>query len=188
MWVFGVLRETLRTITQFITTIVVTDIANIKYLQSNVQIYHSTHLFNTVSDQQRLDWNLKAITWTYLPIRGTALEVSGTFLAIRKRNTVWPRRVAIDMVHFWPPAGNSNQYSVSSSEGLCLWKQILMTYCETHGAKPLCYQSHEGLEKIVMMSKLQDSSRLGWDLMWQRSDYLRLGFWIHKVKTKTFGR
>lgn len=37
---------------------------------------------------------------TYLAIRGTAFEVSGTFLAMRKRNTVWPRRVAMDMVHF----------------------------------------------------------------------------------------
>lgn len=33
MWVLGVLRDTLSTITQFITTIVVTDITNIKYLQ-----------------------------------------------------------------------------------------------------------------------------------------------------------
>lgn len=36
MWVFGVLRDTLRTITQFITTMVVTDITNIRYLQSEV--------------------------------------------------------------------------------------------------------------------------------------------------------
>lgn len=32
-WVFGVLKETLRTITQFITTMVVTDMTNIRYLQ-----------------------------------------------------------------------------------------------------------------------------------------------------------
>lgn len=37
-------------------------------------------------------------------MRGTAFEVSGTFFAIIKRNTVWPRRQAIDMVHFCPPA------------------------------------------------------------------------------------
>lgn len=36
MWVFGVLRDTLRTITQFITTMVVTDITNIRYLQSRL--------------------------------------------------------------------------------------------------------------------------------------------------------
>lgn len=33
MWVLGVLRDTLRTITLFITTMVVTDITNIRYLQ-----------------------------------------------------------------------------------------------------------------------------------------------------------
>lgn len=36
IWVFGVLRETFRTITLFITTIVVTDITNIRYLQLKV--------------------------------------------------------------------------------------------------------------------------------------------------------
>lgn len=40
MWVFGVLRETFRTITLFITTTVVTDITNIRYLRSKVSELH----------------------------------------------------------------------------------------------------------------------------------------------------
>lgn len=55
---FGVLRETLRTITQFITTIVVTDIANIKYLQSKI---HESHQ-NVFSDQVEFDRYLRAFT------------------------------------------------------------------------------------------------------------------------------
>lgn len=101
MWVFGVLKDTLRTITQFITTMVVTDITNIRYLQSKV---HESQLWMT-----GLNFWTKSCTWTYFPIRGTAFEVSGTFFAIRKRKTVWPRRVAIDMVHFWPPAAKRKQ-------------------------------------------------------------------------------
>lgn len=56
------------------------------------------------SYQNVLAVNPGVIAQTYLAIRGTALEVSGTFLAMRNRKTVWPRRVAMDIVHFWPPA------------------------------------------------------------------------------------
>lgn len=41
---------------------------------------------------------------TYLPMRGTAWEVSGTFWAMRKRKTVWARRTLMETVHFCPPA------------------------------------------------------------------------------------
>lgn len=92
IWVFGVLRETFRTITLFITTNVVTDITNIRYLQSKVSELHLNFPRLLISGLQQRK--------TYLPISGTAFDVSGTFLAIRKRKTVWPRRVATDMVHF----------------------------------------------------------------------------------------
>lgn len=92
MWVFGVLRETFKTITQFITTTVVTDITNIRYLRSKVSKLGPGSPRLPISELPQRN--------TYLPISGTAFDVSGTFLAIRKRKTVWPRRVAIDMVHF----------------------------------------------------------------------------------------
>ncbi len=135
MWVFGVLRETLRTITQFITTMVVTDITNIKYLQSKV---HKSHRF-----QHSFCWLeiLERSHETYFPIRGTALEVSGTFLAMRNRNTVWPRRVAIDMVHFWPPATRLKPIFSQRGGVLCWGKQILMTYCNL-GEPDLCLVNH----------------------------------------------
>lgn len=193
MWVFGVLRETLRTITQFITTIVVTDITNIKYLQSKVHESHlSYHCFRSA-----VYGNLSAITLTYLPIRGTAFEVSGTFLAIRKRNTVWPRRVAIDMVHFWPPAAELKPIFSQSGEVLYWWQQILMTYCKPCGAMPLSCQLHEDLDKnlnddilenpetVIRIWKCSFPEMAHWvtgfahtlmRFMWQRSDYPRLGF------------
>lgn len=40
----------------------------------------------------------------YLLMSGTAWEVSGTFLATRKRKTVWARSTLMATVHFWPPA------------------------------------------------------------------------------------
>lgn len=80
MWVFGVLKETFRTITLFITTIVVTDITNIRYLQmKDSELRLNSPRLPISGLQQRK---------TYLPISGTALDVSGTFLAIRKRKTV----------------------------------------------------------------------------------------------------
>lgn len=50
--------------------------------------------------KKRKTFKLKSCVWTYFPMRGTALDVSGTFFAIRKRKIVCPRRVATDMVHF----------------------------------------------------------------------------------------
>lgn len=41
------------------------------------------------------------LNWSYFPIR--AWEVSGTFLAMRMRKTIWARRIMMDTVHFWNP-------------------------------------------------------------------------------------
>lgn len=40
---------------------------------------------------------------------GTAWEVSGTFLATRKRKTVWARSTLMATVHFWPPAAHDQE-------------------------------------------------------------------------------
>lgn len=45
----------------------------------------------------------------YLLISGTAWEVSGTFLATRKRKTVWARSTLMATVHFWPPATHNQE-------------------------------------------------------------------------------
>ena len=45
----------------------------------------------------------------YLLISGTAWEVSGTFLATRKRKTVWARSTLMATVHFWPPAARNQE-------------------------------------------------------------------------------
>lgn len=45
----------------------------------------------------------------YLLISGTAWEVSGTFLATRKRKTVWARSTLMATVHFWPPAAHNQE-------------------------------------------------------------------------------
>lgn len=47
--------------------------------------------------------------WPYLLMSGTAWEVSGTFLATRKRKTVWARSTLIATVHFWPPAARDQE-------------------------------------------------------------------------------
>lgn len=62
---FGVLRETLRTITQFITTIVVTDIANIKYLQSKIHEAHQNCFRSGVVGQksESVHMNVLANKW-----------------------------------------------------------------------------------------------------------------------------
>lgn len=45
----------------------------------------------------------------YLLMSGTAWEVSGTFLATRKRKTVWARSTLMATVHFWPPAARDGE-------------------------------------------------------------------------------
>lgn len=45
----------------------------------------------------------------YLLMSGTACEVSGTFLATRKRKTVWARSTLMATVHFWPPAAHDQE-------------------------------------------------------------------------------
>lgn len=52
----------------------------------------------------------------YLLMSGTAWEVSGTFLATRKRKTVWARSTLMATVHFWPPAARDRQ---ALRAGLC---------------------------------------------------------------------
>lgn len=63
---------------------------------------------------------------TYLPMRGTAWEVSGTFWAIRKRKTVWARRTLMETVHFCPPAaeeGQKQSLAQGSAVGTALLRQ-----------------------------------------------------------------
>lgn len=57
-----------------------------------------------IKDRNNLADVRREHTPTYLPMRGTESDVSGTFWAIRKRKTVWASNNEMDTVNFCPPA------------------------------------------------------------------------------------
>lgn len=64
---------------------------------------------------------------------GMACEVSGTFLAMRNRNTVCARSVAMDMVHFCPPAGpDMTSHQCGTSQHQSVW--LSCRYVTVYGA------------------------------------------------------